>query len=130
MKMLLSLVAMGCAMAAVAVLVVVDLVLRFWPVLVAAAVVIVALRWWRWHRATARTEQSVAPSRLFPTPSAAVVASRPAQSASVEVPLVIGDERGLRSPTSAGSLAWGKPATEILSDDDRTVLAHHGQVRR
>lgn len=130
MKVLLSLVAMGWVMAAVAVLVVVDLVLRYWPVLVAAAIVIAVLRWWTRHRATALTEQAGAPAYPASTPVAPAFAPRPLPLATVDTPLVIGDESGIRPPAAAGALAWGVPSAELAAIDDRMAIAHREQVRR
>ncbi|KWX19568.1 hypothetical protein AFM11_35100 [Mycolicibacterium wolinskyi] len=122
MKVLLALVGMGCVMATLAVLVVVDLVVRYWPIVVLAATAWVAIRWWR-TRATSGSSTPTADYRMVAPVVPASVPPVPCRVvAAAEEPLVIGDETGLRPPAPSQSLGWSMPATERASVGDRAVV--------
>jgi hypothetical protein len=132
MKVLLALMAMAAVMACLTVLMLVDLVVRFWPVMVLVAALLVALRWWQ--RRTPAPEREPSPALMshpaagrpgvgsFPQP-------QPHRAPPPEAALVVGDESGLRPPaTATGSPTWSWPTGGQTLIGDGSQLSHRGQV--
>ncbi|MBP2456197.1 hypothetical protein [Mycolicibacterium lutetiense] len=122
MKLLLTVLAMGCALAGLVVVAVLDLIISYWPLVCVLVAVWLGARWLLRHRGEADRDHaghlcnSMAPQASIVHP---VGNDMPLSAAAGELYLVRGDERGLRPPPT-----W--PVRQPVSG----VLSLGGEVRR
>ncbi|SKK91655.1 Uncharacterised protein [Mycobacteroides abscessus subsp. massiliense] len=122
MKLLLTVLAMGCALAGLAVVAVLDLILSYWPLVCVLVAVWLGARWWLRHRGEVDRDHaghlcnSMAPQASIVHP---VGNDIPLSAAAGELYLVRGDESGLRPPPT-----W--PVRQPVSGG----LSLGGEVRR
>lgn len=118
MKLLLTVLAMGCAVVGLVVVVVLDLILSYWPLVCALAAAWLGARWWLRRRGEVDRDHAghlCNVAALRPTSVVQPVRNDiPLSAAAGEVYLVRGDERGLRPPptwpvrqTVSGGLSIG-----------------------
>ncbi|MGY1994339.1 hypothetical protein [Mycolicibacterium fortuitum] len=113
MKLLLTVLAMGCALVGLVAVVVLDLILSYWPLVCALVAVWLGARWWLRRRGDAHRDHAghlCNVAALRPAPIVQPVSDdMPLSAAAGELYLVRGDESGLRPPPT-----W--PVRQPVSD--------------
>ncbi|NOQ62324.1 hypothetical protein HGK73_30285 [Mycolicibacterium fortuitum] len=121
MKLLLTVLAMGCALVGLVVVVVLDLILSYWPLVCALVAAWLGGRWWLRRRGEVDRDHAGHLCNVAALRPASVVQTvrndMPLSAAAGELYLVRGDESGLRPPptwpvrqTVSGGLSIGGEA--------------------
>lgn len=102
MKLLLTVLAMGCALVGLAVVAVLDLIVSHWPLVCVLVAVWLGARWWLRRRGEADRDHAGHLCNAPVSPASSIVQpvgnGRPLSAAAGELYLVRGDENGLRPP--------------------------------